>query len=664
MAQSPFSKNSQPPTSEIPTTETNAEQIETEPIVEQLSSSNLEEIKKQFYDLKRQQIHHHPFDLELNLIKIAKNLGISLDDCRRLWEYYSHSTRPLSRRKIFVEKSILGTLHKFGQAIVFLGQFSLLFGAILYIAEADKRQRESRNQAWQVINTIKPAEINASAGRIEALDSLNKGCSEENNPPPLLSKQVWQTWRKLPFIQGFYSECINLMGLNLQGAQLGSINLPWAQLQEANLNKANLEDANLQFSQLVSANLTQAKLTQSNLEGANLTNANLTNALLNSAKLRNANLFKADLSFADLTGADLRGANFVNAILYGAVVGRAIYDQKTQPFDNFKGFLQQNLAYFIDSKEKTQTNLQSANLKGVDLSETNLQEANLKGANLRDAKLRRSHLEGANLESANLRGADLSDTYLDEKTNFAHVIYDEITESTFPWRWQSLLTRSRAYKIKPKADLQKAYLGGADLQNADLSGANLTQANLEKADLRGTNLIGANLTQANLKAAIYDVTTKFPEAFQEQAKQQGYNLDFDANLQGAHLEALHLIDSMLVRSNLRDANLKNVNLNGSNLAEATLINANLQQAILKQVDLRQANLLNTNLIGANLQDSDLTGANLQNANLQGAILNNTDIGGVDFTQTWGLTVEQVKEAKNWKKARFSSPFQAQLNQED
>jgi hypothetical protein len=72
----------------------------------------------------------------------------------------------------------------------------------------------------------------------------------------------------------------------------------------------------------------------------------------------------------------------------------------------------------------------------------------------------------------------------------------------------------------------------ANLERAYLTGANLEDANLERAYLTGANLEGANLTGANLEDA---------------------NLE-GANLKGANLERAYLEDANLTGANLEDAN--------------------------------------------------------------------------------------------------------------
>ena len=99
--------------------------------------------------------------------------------------------------------------------------------------------------------------------------------------------------------------------------------------------------------------------------------------------------------------------------------------------------------------------LNSADLKNVDLKKSNLYQAHLKGADLsgahlEDAVLYGAHLEDATLIHTNLKGADLS---------LAH--------------------------------LERAHLGNAHLERADLSGAHLESANLYEANLEGANLENA-----------------------------------------------------------------------------------------------------------------------------------------------------------------------------
>lgn len=96
---------------------------------------------------------------------------------------------------------------------------------------------------------------------------------------------------------------------------------------------------------------------------------------------------------------------------------------------------------------------------------------------------------------------------------------------------------------------------------------------------------------------------------------------------------------------LDNAQLKNANFSGSDLSNASLRSAELQQAHLWMTNLKNADLSGANLNGANLSDANLSGANLYDA---------------DLTATKGLTINQIKSAKNWENAIFDENIKRQL----
>jgi uncharacterized protein YjbI with pentapeptide repeats len=114
-----------------------------------------------------------------------------------------------------------------------------------------------------------------------------------------------------------------------------------------------------------------------------------------------------------------------------------------------------------------------------------------------------------------------------------------------------------------QADLNKAFLIGANLGGVFLDEANLSGANLLGADLSGVVLPGANLSGATLAGA---------------------------NLSGAILRDANLSEAMLAKANLSRAQLFNANLNGANLNRANLSGANFELANLSGADLYRANL--------------------------------------------------------------------------
>jgi uncharacterized protein YjbI with pentapeptide repeats len=121
-------------------------------------------------------------------------------------------------------------------------------------------------------------------------------------------------------------------------------------------------------------------------------------------------------------------------------------------------------------------------------------------------------------------------------------------------------------------------LRGADLQQAYLSGANLAHI-----DLRDTYLAGAHFE--------------------------------GTDLEGAHLQRANLSGTFLEGADLSDANLANVDL------------SNAEELWKRGTDMRErgAGLGHADLSGANLTGADLSGANLKGANLKGANLKGANV---------------------------------------
>ncbi len=192
-------------------------------------------------------------------------------------------------------------------------------------------------------------------------------------------------------------------------------------------------------------------------------------------------------------------------------------------------------------------------------------------------------------------------------------------------------------------NLVGAYLVGAYLEEAILEGAILERANLEGAILEGAileeaNLVGAYLEEAILKGAILE-RANLEGAILGGANLEGAILE-EANLVGAYLEEAILEEAILERAYLEEANLK-----GANLEEANLVGANLEEA---------------NLEGAILEGAILKWANLRGANLEGAILKGAYLEGANLRGAKNITVEQIKEARDWKLANYDPDFREAL----
>jgi len=144
----------------------------------------------------------------------------------------------------------------------------------------------------------------------------------------------------------------------------------------------------------------------------------------------------------------------------------------------------------------------------------------------------------------------------------------------------------------------------ADLRGIDLSGADLSNAYLSGADLSNANLSNANLSHANL-----------------------------------------------VETKLTNANLSNSQLTGANISYADLIEADLQE-----VDFVGANIIGTNFVRANLAQ-----AYFGDVNFNECLLTNANVLKTKFFGVENLTVEQVKQAKNWSEGIYDAKMQSKLN---
>lgn len=184
------------------------------------------------------------------------------------------------------------------------------------------------------------------------------------------------------------------------------------------------------------------------------------------------------------------------------------------------------------------------------------------------------------------------------------------------------------------AELLRFILSSANLSGANLSSANLKGSNLRCADNSGADLSGANLSSANLSGADL-INTNLTLA----------NL-IGANLTGANLKG----------ANLRGADLRGADLRGTDLKDTNLSGADLSSAKLNDTDLSGANLSGANLRGTNLKATNLIGANLNGANIRDADL--SDLKGTYFTKN--STLEQIKVAKNWEKAKYDPELSSSL----
>ena len=267
---------------------------------------------------------------------------------------------------------------------------------------------------------------------------------------------------------------VDLRYANLSGGSLSNINL-----SEADLSNTNLSGADLSGATLYGANLSQTNLTEADLRGTNLSETVLKGAYLARANLSGASLDGIDLRGADLTGVNLSGLDLSKKDLTGA-----------------------NL---------TGANLSNTNLQDASLPNTNLSGANLKNANLQYAFLVNLNLTGAILAYANLSGANITGTDLTSNLELANLDGVDLSNKDLTGANLSgldLSNKDLTGTILTHSNLSGAKLKRVSLRNKDLTGTNLSGVDLNNKDLTGTILKDAKRIQIRLKQPSNFITTE------------------------------------------------------------------------------------------------------------------------------------------------------------
>ncbi len=151
-----------------------------------------------------------------------------------------------------------------------------------------------------------------------------------------------------------------------------------------------------------------------------------------------------------------------------------------------------------------------------------------------------------------------------------------------------------------------------------------TQADLRGANLKDISIVNWNLKKALLRSANFE-NAQFEKINLEEADLVGANFR-GANLQGVNFRRANCEDSTFEKANLQNANFQEAYLGYGNLREANLIEANLQRAYLRSANLEGANLGSANLKGASFELANLERANLREANYEGANFRDAHFG--------------------------------------
>lgn len=131
-------------------------------------------------------------------------------------------------------------------------------------------------------------------------------------------------------------------------------------------------------------------------------------------------------------------------------------------------------------------------------------------------------------------------------------------------------------------------------------------------------------------------------------------------LEDLNKQGIPLTNTNLSGAFLSEIKLPKARLDGAQLYETRLNRANLQKATLTNAKLQNAALIDANLKGANLSNVDLSNAVLSRADLTQTVLKDANLDKADLRDTKGLTILQIKQAKNWQSACYDPSLRQQL----
>ncbi len=201
---------------------------------------------------------------------------------------------------------------------------------------------------------------------------------------------------------------------------------------------------------------------------------------------------------------------------------------------------------------------------------------------------------------------------------------------------QSLL---RLVFVQDYEPLDSSY---ADLQGAWLNGAQLGGARLHGADLESAYLKGANLVQASLQGASLD-KAQLQMAFLVRAHLEGVSFE-QANLQGAYLDCAHLQGASLVEAQVQGASVGEADLRGvrsndppvdySEIAREVTASSGFQEVMRDSIGLK----------------TDVSGAVLNGGLSKSAIESSTE----------NLSEDTAKELRKLLKPHIAMPDSAEL----
>lgn len=262
---------------------------------------------------------------------------------------------------------------------------------------------------------------------------------------------------------------IDLTGVDLSGLDLHGVDFSGAWLESVNLRNANVSGCNFSGAVLAHADLRGCLAVEANLCGANLGRAQLAGAVFDRARLGSTMLMHTELAQTQMRGADLAGANLL--------------ETRWGPADWSGARLAGNVFYKLSLRG---VDLREADLSGASFVECDLRGVELSGANLQSTAFITCQLQGARLVAARANGVVFA----------KNTVLDGVDASGADLSNANLGECSAIGLRAPKALLDGANLGMADLRDADLRLASVKGALLRKARCSRARLAGANFQDA------------------------------------------------------------------------------------------------------------------------------------------------------------------------
>ena len=416
---------------------------------------------------------------------------------------------------------------------------------------------------------------------------------------------------------------------DLRWANLRYAVLPGTLFDEAKLNSADFEQAQLQKASFKQATLVEANLTLCDLQHADFHGAFLEGAHLKRAKLYGANFSESHLS----------GANFEHAILHNI---------------SFRGI---DNASRLDMREALlehanmrEAEIKFADLEGAQLNFSNMRRIKVQYVNLNGASMKKALMDGASFSDVDLKGAHLEQATLNNATFNGVITLDEAVLTGASLLNANLEGRRTTLR---KAQLQQAYLYGANLSKVFLLDADMTGCNLERAKLINTRMVGARLIRAKLFHSRMN-HVELMHANMRYAILVLANME-DAKLNEADMTGVDLRDARLLRASMSKVRLDYADCKGALfdkaiMDEAVLTGADMQNCVMKTVNLYGANLEDTNFEGADLRGADLSHANLKGANFMNANLEGANLSEVIVDNTTNFTNTNLNGVLNFTRA--------------